>query len=332
MRRTIIALTVLALVWCGWWALGALVIERGFAAWRSERVSDGWQIEATLTASGFPGHWHTTAEQIAVEDPDRAGRLSGDQLTVAVPAYWPFSAVLTLPETPFTLQLPGETLIVNAPGAVAKASASAGLAPQIAAFSGVSGPWQVNTQHGALVSAEDLTVTLLEAPRRSGSYQLDAGATAFAPGDVLRATLGLPSGWPRAFEAAKVALKVKTERDAAEGAVLLRHLELTALEMVWGPLRVEGGGSLALELDGTPAGQLRLTIKEWRGFYAHLKTAAVIPPDRAFQADLMLNALANIGGDPSTLDLTLRFEGGEMSLGTILLGPAPKITFQSAQP
>jgi len=42
MRRLLIGMTVVALLWCGWWVLGAWAIERGVAQWRTNRIAEGW--------------------------------------------------------------------------------------------------------------------------------------------------------------------------------------------------------------------------------------------------------------------------------------------------
>jgi len=76
MRRLLIGMTVVALLWCGWWVLGAWAIERGVAQWRTNRIAEGWHIEGLAPdVTGFPLNWKAGFEDIAVAPPSDAPSL-----------------------------------------------------------------------------------------------------------------------------------------------------------------------------------------------------------------------------------------------------------------
>ncbi|NNK16286.1 MAG: DUF2125 domain-containing protein, partial [Sulfitobacter sp.] len=150
----------------------------------------------------------------------------------------------------------------------------------------------------------------------------------FAWGDVPRALLGIPQDWPYQWSVAKAAgalgFSVPLDRRSVDaGLPPPNRIEILDMQMIWGSVEVSANGSLNIDPEGIPEGDVSLFVDNWRILFDVAKASDLAIPA---QADLMLNALANIGGDPDTLELTLSFADGDMSLSGIALGPAPRLT------
>lgn len=323
MRRWIITLIVLALLWCGWWLLGAFAMERGLMTWLEARRAEGWHAEVTETAvGGFPLSFTADLGGIVMTSPVDAARLEVDALQTRVPSYWPLSLQILFPKTPLRLETPAEQFFLKLTEGRARGAVS--LSARLTFAELQSGAWQLNASGGNILSAQDLLATVTQAAASVDTYHITADTTALTPGDVLRQAIALPADWPRPLSTFLVDLTVGLTSDqGTRSQPRLQSLEVNKVDVAWGPLSLAASGSIAIDASGTPQGTLNLTVKNWREAYEIGKQSGVVKPELHLRYDLLLNGLSNIGGDPSTLDLTLSFRDGQTYLGRIPLGPAP---------
>jgi hypothetical protein len=327
MRRLLTGITVLALLWCGWWLLGAWAIDRGLAQWRAERVGEGWQIAGlTPEVSGFPVAWDNRFDAVVVAGPSDMIRAAADALTLRILTYHPFAARVALPETPVTVETPADTYFVNAPQAVVAAALRPGPVTRLRRFSVAAGAWQVNTPQGNLVSADTMDLNIAQDTGDRDTYRISLNSDAFIPGDLTRQMLGLPADWPRPFDRFQALLNLRFD-PADTQRMRLSAFEIDAVDLAWGIVSLGATGRVAVGPDGIPEGALNVNINNWRQIYEILKKNDTIKPELHFQTDIMLNGLSNIGGNPETIDLSLIFRDAQMFLGPIPLGPAPRIQF-----
>jgi hypothetical protein len=162
------------------------------------------------------------------------------------------------------------------------------------------------------------------------TYQFDVNATNLTPGILMRAALSLPESWPGSFDAftanLNVVFDVPWDRTAlAQKRPQPRVITLRKINAIWGDLRVSATGGLTIDLSGIPTGTMSVTVTNWREILKVAETSGALPDAQRLQAEIILGALSNLGGSPDDLDLTLSLQNGEMSLGPIRLGPAPRL-------
>lgn len=333
MRKLVIASMVLVTLWCGWWLAGAFAIERGIAGWLDARRGEGWQAQIdTVETAGFPVAWQAALQGIALTDPKAGLRLSAADLKTRIKAYWPLAADLALPESPITIETPLEKFFVKLSDGKMHTALRPSFPVELQELRLTSAAWQLNAPQGNILSAENLTAIILQDTSDRDTYDLSLDAGSLTPGDAIRTDLGLPSDWPRHMDLFAVRVSTRLDQDALRQrqdtpVAALRQLDIQKIEMTWGALALTATGSLSVSDLGVPDGNLTLLIKNWRDPYEIAKEIGIVNAEYQLQSDLMLNALSNMGGDPSTLDLTLSFKGGKMFLGPIDLGPAPLILF-----
>lgn len=333
MRRLIGLASVLALLWCGWWWLASTAVERGVLGWLSARQAEGWRADVeTLGVTGFPLTLAARLDGIALRDPQGGTGLEATSLEVSVPAYWPGDMTLRLPDTPITLSSPAGTMILRARDAISTVNLHPGPALVLEAATATSAAWQINTKGGNLLSGNDFDGALRQLADAPTRYRLTLNADEIAPGDLVRAAFSIPDDWPATFNvfAADIhaGFDAPLDRHALEDRLpALREARIDALRVNWGPLMLSASGGVTIDAAGIPTGRLDLLVENWREIIGQAEASGVINSTQRTQAEFFLSALANRGDDPDTLDLALRFAEGQVFLGPISLGPAPRVVW-----
>ncbi len=162
------------------------------------------------------------------------------------------------------------------------------------------------------------------------SYDLYLDASDITPSAEILAQLGgvadLPAVIAHARIEATVAFDKRWDRTAIEDArPQPRQVRLDALSAHWGDLDLRATGTLTIDADGMPSGEIAVQATNWREMVAILEASGKIDPDYVGTLTKGLELLAALKGDPETLDVPLGFKRGLMSIGPVPIGPAPKI-------
>ena len=83
----------------------------------------------------------------------------------------------------------------------------------------------------------------------------------------------------------------------------------------------------AIEIDdrGYPTGKIKLTARHWREIIVMARRSGAIGADMAEALTTALELVALLGGDRDQLDATLKFSDGEVWIGPISIGRAPRL-------
>lgn len=329
MGRVIGFIVIIAALWSGWWFIAATGAERAVHNWLELRQAEGWQAQAqSVTQSGYPAMLNLRIDAPQLADPATGVALEMDQIMLSAPAWWPGDVTLTLPDTPIRMTSPDGPLTLQANEGQAVLNLHPGPSLQLEAMQATSGLWQITTPEGALLSGTDFTTSMVQNPENAETYTFDINATDLTPGTLLRA--GLPSDWPLKFDAFRARMTVTF--DAPWDRTSLedlrpqpRAITIEDADIKWGPLRHVASGALTIDSEGIPEGNLNVRIENWRQALDIAQDNGALSADFRPQAETVLNMLSNLGGNPDTLNLTMTFAEGAMTMGPIPLGPAPRI-------
>ena len=145
--------------------------------------------------------------------------------------------------------------------------------------------------------------------------------------------MSLPQALPQAFDVltAKGAVVFNTPvypRTAAQTPPQFRQIILDGAQVDWGGVALRAMGAVDVDASGVPSGEIELQARDWRNLLDVAQAAGVLPSARRGQAELMFSLLAARGGSADDLDLVLAFEGGQMTVSGLPLGPAPNLTLR----
>lgn len=326
MRALAIAVAVAALLWGGWWVVGARGLERGIEAAGDAARGRGWHLAyADLTVRGFPNRFDTTVTAPELAPPDGAWAWSAPFVQVLALSYRPNHVIVAAPPEQ-ALALPGATLratsddlrasIVVAPGldlALDRANlAGAGLA--------------VTDGRDALtVAALRAAVRRAEGGGASGgaAYDVALGAEGIGVPEGLRAALSpdLPAEAGAVTLDATVTLDRPLDRRLA-GPPAVVGVALRDAALRWGDLRVAASGRLAADPAGLAEGALELRLADPDAAVAAL--GELVPPGQAAFAARFLAGLPEAEGGGVAVPLGVR--GGVVSFGPVPLVALPPLS------
>ena len=332
MRRIIVGIAVLVLLWCGWWAYAAFGLRSGVASWFEDRRAEGWQAEvAELSVGGFPRRVSTTMEAISLADPAAGLAIGIDRLALSFRAIWPGDLRVDLPASPVSVATPAARWRLLADPARADLNLHPGTALELENLSLGSGPFRVEQQSGAgLFGGAGLLLALVQSPDAPNTYALQFDVTDFAPGEVPRQALLLPDDWPLIFDTLEALVQLTFDRPIDRTTLedtrpQPQQVEIELIEAQWGEMRLFAVGQLVRDADGYGEGDLTIKAENWQQMLDLAETAGLLSAEFKPRIEAALNGLAGSTGSTNDLDVTLRFKGGLTRLGFLPLGPAPSL-------
>jgi hypothetical protein len=323
MKALTIIVVVLAALYSAVWVAARTGAERGALAVAEGLRAEGWDVAYDdLSVRGYPSRVDTTVTGLRLANGAAGWQAPFVQVfalawrPTEVIAVWPPEQVVTLP---------GQELTIASDGLRASASIAASTALALDQVTVESGPLTVVSSTGWATGADRALAAFRQAGPGPADYDLFIEATTLALPDPLRVVLDPGGQRPAALALlrldAMVTLAQPLDRFAT-GPAQVQALTLRQLALDWGDAGVTGAGSLTVGQDGTPEGRITLTLRNWRALIAVAVAAGVVSPEVAPTWENMGAALSG-GGD--TLDLPVTFADGNMSLGPLPLGPAPRL-------
>ncbi len=334
MLRLIRICVILAVLWSGWWAAASAGLHYGLSHWFEARRTDGWQAEVgELSQHGFPFTLHSRLEDISVADPVTGVSVITPRLDLVAPAYWPGFVSAKLSDAPVEVATPTGRFILQSTNAQGDLRLHPGTALQLQSMEVVSDAWQISTADGDALSADDLGVTIVQDNSSPDTYQIGANAKNLTPGTLLRTLFALPPDWPVSFDSFTADVEVTFDTPWDRFALNKkrpqpRTMVLRDINASWGEVRIAASGDLIIDPSGIPTGEISLTLTNWRLMTQLAEAGGAFPSGQRGQLEIILSALANLGGGPDDLDLILSFQEGKMALGPIRLGPAPRLVLE----
>jgi hypothetical protein len=330
MRLALGLVALLALLWSGYWVVGATAKNRALTAWFEDRRADGWVAEyRDIAVRGFPNRFDTTISGLDLADPETGVAWRAPFFQLFALSYRPNHVIAVWPPEQ-SVASPYETVTV----AAADMRASVVFEPdtQLALdrstmeldsfrLTGDSG-WESGVARAVLATRRDAA--------RANHYDIAFEATGVRPAEATRRALD-PTGFlPN--EVQRMALAVTMGFDAPwnRAAIEERRPAVTAVELddltaIWGDLELRATGTLAVDAAGYPEGRITVKAQNWREMLAIAVAAGALPQGLADTLERGLAVMAGMSGHPDTLDAPLDFAGRRVSLGPIPLGPAPRL-------
>jgi hypothetical protein len=110
-----------------------------------------------------------------------------------------------------------------------------------------------------------------------------------------------------------------------DGRLALRAATIRRAGFQWGQMRLDAKGAIKVDDQGYPEGKIDLTMRQWRDIIELAKRSGTIGPDIAEALTTALELVALIGGNRDELDVTLKFKNGDVRIGPVTIGRAPRL-------
>lgn len=329
--RILLAIVLIAAVgWSGYWLIGAAAAERHARSWLEARRAEGWVAEAqSIDTRGFPNRFDTTLEAIELADPETGVAWRAPIFQVLALSYRPRHVIAVWPGEQ-TVATPNQRITLTSGDMRASARVGDGSElPLLQAVLTVDTLGLASTA-GWQAAMADAQVAVRQSPAQSSVYDVDMEANRLTlPGGVVRllSRSGLAGEVAEGVSLqAQIAFNRPWDRRAVEEQrPQPRRIDLALARAQWGELELRLAGTLAIDVEGTPEGEITVQATNWREILAVAIASGAVSEGVGDLIEGGLGQVAALSGNARTIDVPLRFRGGRVSLAGILpLGPAPR--------
>ena len=323
MRWLLGSVLAVALVWGGYWFVGARAIETGaedFFAAQGPRAG-----RESLVVRGFPNRFDLTVTQPEFNDPVVGWRWTAPFAQVFAMTWKPWHLIAVVADTQ-QIDTSQQRIAVSSTDLRASLVLHPGadlaldrLVVEAVALRAVSDlGWDMRVAKLAFASAEDAS--------RRNTHRIGLQVEALDFGATVAAALpDLGGVISRLHLDAHLVLTGPLDRHLGAGAVALAAVEVNDLTLAWGALQISAKGSVARASEGFAEGVIDLEIHQWRQVPAALAALGLVEPGVALTYGKALELLAESGEDPDVLKVPLKFKAGRMTLGPLPIGRAPRL-------
>ncbi len=318
-------------LWCGYWFAGSTAIDRALRREMARIEAAGQTARAQdLRVQGFPNRFDLVIEGLDLADPARGLGWQVPELQVFAMTWKPWHIIAALPAAQ-TLTLPGQQILLTGQGQMASLRASPSTDLPLAEVRLVGQTLRAVSDAGWSVGLGTLAAALRADPAAAAAYQFGLEATAIAPDPALIAALAAPAPGMPAADLPAVAdllrlnlgldLTAPLDRHAGQTRPALAALRINEAQLVWGALKATASGGVEPDAQGFAAGRVEIRLQGWDRLPPLLVAAGVL---RADLAPTVLNVLNAAAAGKDVLVLPLVLKDGQMGLGPLPLGPAPR--------
>ncbi|MEL6572463.1 MAG: DUF2125 domain-containing protein [Pseudomonadota bacterium] len=329
MRRLTIFVLVLAAIYSAYWYAGYRALTDGTDAQVAQLQDAGWTVAyEEIAVQGYPSRFDTSLTNLSVASPDGAIGFAAPFVQALALAYQPNKVILAFPEEQ-QVTVAGQDITVQSSKLRASAAVAANAALELDTITAEAPDLRLTLADGQSFAFTDVLAAVRASGPLPNSYDVYANAQNIVLPARLAAFLTAAGGLPEALEVATVDATVVLDKridrytlpDWQADPGKLRGLTLRSLTVRWGELAISGDGEIAVNTVGTPDGTLTLQVTDWQRMLDIALQTGLVPQNARFMA---LSMGQTLSGGEADLDLPLRFQNGNMSLGPVPLGPAPK--------
>ncbi len=329
MRALLWGLLIAAGLWAGYWWVGSTAMQRGTENWFAAQSAPGLVAQAEdIAVRGFPNRFDLTVTGLNLADPASGIGWSAPFVQVFTMTWKPWHLIAAFaPEQSITL--PGQSLSLTSTGLRGSLQLHAGTDLALYQIIVAGNALGLRSSLGWSVAADHLAFSTQQDAAQNTAHRLGLSLLGLAPDAAVLAALagqpGLTAKLQDIHLDATAQLSAPLDRHAAQTAPVLQSLDLREARLLWGSLKLTAKGKLAAGPDGLAEGEIALRIEGWRQVPAVLVATGLVLPGVAKTVERAMEVLAEGGKDPETLEVTLKMAAGQMRLGPIPLGPAPRL-------
>ncbi len=333
MRILFAIVALAALGWSGWWWVHASSREAALERWLAGRRDAGWVADAgDVSVRGFPNRLDAVVTDLALADPDSGWSWTAPEFQILSMSWKPNHVIAVWPGEQVVAS-PYETVRVESAGMRGSVVFEPGLGLTLDRTAIEIADMRLRGEFGWEAGIGKAMFSTRRS-RREAAPEF-AHDLSFVAGDLtppaFLAALDVGGVLPASVEALNVDATLVFDRDWNRASVegenpRLLEVRLRDASAVWGSLDLRGQGDLKADARGYAEGEIRLRARNWSEMLTIAERSGAIPQGLAGPLRAGLDLIARLSGDRDTLNVPLKFSGGNAMLGPVVLGEAPRLT------
>ncbi|OUS04339.1 hypothetical protein A9Q96_15435 [Rhodobacterales bacterium 52_120_T64] len=333
MRGLITLILVLSLGWSAWWLIGTTAQKSAIETWMEQRRDAGWTAEVEeFKVIGYPNRFDSIFTDLTLSNPDAGWTWQAPHFQLLALSYKPNHIIAVWPgvhsystrddTTTITSSLFRGSLIFKPDTALSLDRMQ--LETTELTLAGESG-WHASAEAASIAFFAHNTPDV-----PPNSYDLYLKALEFSPSSTWRDSLdqsdALPDTIPEVIFDATLTYDNPWDRFAIEHTnPRMTAIQIRDLRFLWGDLNLNGTGAIGITNEGFFDGTFTLQAKKWRPLLDLIIAAQLLTPEFGTALDRGISLVATLAGNPSDLEVKLRFADNLTYIGPIPIGPAPRV-------
>lgn len=329
----LIVVVLFCAIWSGWWFLGAQGQKSALQAWLEQQRKQGWQAEASsIDVSGFPMRFRTEINDLALADPTTGWSWDAPLLISENTPDTPTRIAVSWPERQ-TIAVPGDRAEIRSQKMEALLDLRPGPSMELRQVSGETEALAISGQTGWSAGASSIDVNIAERPEDLGpahAYDVHLEGTSIKLPKEIVAQID-PTGWLRpSIDSLTVlghaAFDDPLDRSTVEqGRIALRAATIREAGFEWGDMRLVVKGSIEVDDDGYPVGDVRILAREWRQMVRLAVSSGIISRETARTVTDAIEFVTALTGSGDSLTIPLGLSGGKVRIGPLAIAEAPQL-------
>ncbi|MBU2991903.1 DUF2125 domain-containing protein [Octadecabacter sp. 1_MG-2023] len=330
MRKLIVAVVVLALLYGGYWFVGKSQIQTRLAEALVEIDAGPMDIDySSLKTRGFPSRFDTTLTDLVIDSSDAAVRWETPIFQLLALSYQPNNVRAYFPQEQVFI-IDGERLTLFTDEMVARGQVSPNASlPFEQAELELLNP-RLQSEEGAELTLARLFAAMRLTPETTQTYDAYIEARAIVLPDALRQLLDPGNAQPAVIESLRLDSDVELSaplqlNGASETPPRIDMLSIHEFAFEWGEMSLSAIGDVVPDQAGLLNGSITLSARNWQTVLDLAVIAGAIPDEQRQFYEGIIDSLDETPHISDTLTTTLMITDGQMSLGPLPLGPAPRL-------
>ncbi|NOX42063.1 MAG: DUF2125 domain-containing protein [Alphaproteobacteria bacterium] len=328
--RSLLAIVLIAGgLWSGYWFIGSSAKQAVLESWFADRRADGWTAEySSFKVVGFPNRFDSRFKDLNLKDPNSGIGWKAPLFNILALSYQPNHIIAAFAHSQ-VVSLPGEDMHIDSKKMMASVTFEPDTLLAVRRTELRSTDLTISSSKGWKTQADKLNLST----RRNADAELAQDvvfeAQNLTPTKEFRQSLDPKGQLPATIETLYLDMTLgfdaPWDRIAIEqGAPEVTKITLNKLDSAWGKLGLKGSGTLDVAKNGQLSGRLLLEVKNWRNVLDLLVTSGVLDTNLAATIKSGIELLTLTSSDPTSLKIPLVLKNGNMALGPIPLGYAPR--------
>ncbi|MAN98342.1 MAG: hypothetical protein CMN16_04510 [Roseovarius sp.] len=328
MRFLLAVILIAASGWSGYWFVGQNGLSRGFETWFEARRAEGWVAETSdITVQGFPNRFDTGFSDLVLADPATGLAWEAEFFQILALSYQPNHVIAVWPDQQL-IATPQEKFRIESRDmrASLRIAPDTRLAPERATLTAEF--LQVSPEARPDEPTALTSLTLAAERQQEAEYRLGLSAEGLTLAAPWQARLDPQGRLPRQISGLHADLTVRFDRVWDRSAIEDARPQPTEIKVKladakWGQLHLQAAGAVKVTPEGWPEGDITLKARNWRDMLRIAAKTGAVPDSMLGTLESGLSLMAQMSGNPETLDVPLTFRNGRILLGPIPIGPAP---------
>lgn len=311
-------------LWSGYWFIGKTAVDRAAVGFFAMAPAQGLEAEHKgLSVAGFPNRFDLTVTEPSLADRQTGFGWQAPFVQIFSLSYKPWHVIAAFASEQMVLT-PYENLSITSEKLQASVVVEPNANLTLDRTTLIGAGLGIASSLGWDFKADDLRFATRQDPSRENVHQIGLDLLALTPDESLSRLLPeMPAQIDKVHLDAFMGFSAPIDRLAGQSRPELQLLEIKEASLGWGDLAVFAKGDLPI-VDGSPEGRVDLRIEGWRRLLPLIEQSGAVKAEVLPTVERMLETLAAQSGDAEVLEVPLIFAGGQMRLGPLPLGPAPR--------